>query len=114
MTSSTSLTNSQLIIEYTKTTQKSCLYLSIAALLIMLFICSPLNAFFITSLIGKAIILIVLGYLIYYNLTQTNIFSNQFGVSLTSGNWDPLKTNIICSYLFSAFIIILMISVFKS
>jgi hypothetical protein len=114
MTSSTSLTNSQLIIEYTKSTHKSCLYLSVAALMILLFICSPLNAFFITSLFGKAFILILLGYLIYYNLTQTNIFSNNFDVSLISGYWNPVKSNILCSYVFSVVIIILMISVFRS
>jgi hypothetical protein len=113
MTSSTSLTNSQLIIEYTKSTQSSCLYLSIASLMIIIFIFSPLNTFRIISVFGKAIILILLGYLIYYNLTQTNIFSNNFGVSLISGNWNPVKSNILCSYVFSAVIIILMISVFR-
>ena len=114
MTSSTSLTNSQLIIEYTKSTQNVCLCLSIAAILIILFICSPLSTLLISSIFGKAIILLLLGYMIYYNLKQTNIFSDKFNVSFTSGNWNPIKTNIMCSYTFSILIIILMVSVFRS
>ena len=111
---STSLTNTQLIIEYSKSTQNICLCLSVASMLIILFILSPINSFLLSSIFGKAIILSLLGYMIYYNFKQTNTFSNNFNVSLTSGNWNPIKTNIICSYTFSAFILILMVSVFRS
>ncbi len=111
---STSLTNTQLIIEYAKSTQNICLYLSVASMLIILFILSPINSFMLSSIFGKSIILSLLGYMIYYNFKQTNTFSDNFNVSLTSGNWNPIKTNIICSYTFSAFILILMVSVFKS
>ena len=111
---STSLTNTQLIIEYSKSTLNICLCLSVASMLIILFIFSPINSFMLSSIFGKAIILSLLGYMIYYNFKQTNTFSDNFNVSLTSGNWNPIKTNIICSYTFSAFILILMVSVFRS
>jgi hypothetical protein len=83
-------------------------------MLIILFILSPLNSFLISSIFGKAIILSLLGYMIYYNFKQTNTFSNNFNISLTSGNWNPIKTNVICSYVFSVFILVLMVSVFRS
>lgn len=114
MDSPTSLTSSQLIIEYSKSTQNVCMCLAVASFLIILFILSPLNSFLMSSIFGKAIILSLLVYLIYYNLKQTNTFSNNFNVSLTSGNWNPIKTNIICSYTFSALILVLMMSVFRS
>lgn len=114
MNSSTSLTHTQLIIEYAKSTKNICMCLGVASMLIILFILSPLNSFMISSIFGKAIILSLLGYMIYYNFKQTNIFSNNFNISLTSGNWNPIKTNVICGYVFSAFILILMVSVFRS
>ena len=110
----TSLTHSQLIIEYAKSTKNICMCLGIASMLIILFILSPLNSFLLSSIFGKAIILSLLGYMIYYNFKQTNTFSNNFNISLTSGNWNPIKTNVICSYVFSVFILVLMVSVFRS
>ena len=112
--STTSLTHSQLIIEYAKSKKNVCMCLGIASMLIILFILSPLNSFLISSIFGKAIILSLLGYMIYYNFKQTNTFSNNFNISLTSGNWNPIKTNVICSYVFSVFILVLMVSVFRS
>jgi hypothetical protein len=42
------------------------------------------------------------------NVSVTFDFSKQIDFS---GDWNSLKTNILCSYLFSAFIIILILSV---
>jgi hypothetical protein len=109
----TQLTTTQLIIEYSKTTKNVCMCLAIASLLIIVFILSPLNSFLISSIFGKAIILSLLIYMIYYNLKQTTTFSNNFNISFTDGNWNPIKTNIVCSYAFSAFLLVLMVSVFR-
>jgi hypothetical protein len=110
---STQLTTTQLIIEYSKSTKNVCMCLGIAAILIILFILSPINSFMMSSIFGKTIILSLLVYMIYYNMKQTSIFSNNFNISFTDGTWNPIKTNIACSYAFSAFIFMLMVSVFK-
>ena len=109
----TQLTTTQLIIEYSKMTKNICICLAVASFLIILFVLSPLNSFMLSSIFGKAIILSLLVYMIYYNLKQTTTFSNNFNISFTDGNWNPIKTNIACSYAFSAFLIILMVSVFR-
>ena len=106
-------TSTQLVIEYSNATKNVCMCLGIAAILIILFIMSPLNSFMLSSIFGKTIILVLLVYMIYYNLKQTNIFSNNFNISFTEGTWNPIKTNIICSYAFSAFIFMLMVSVLR-
>ena len=108
------LTSTQLIIEYSKSTKNVCMCLGIAAILIILFILSPLNSFMLSSMFGKAVLLVLLVYMIYYNLKQTNTFSNNFNISFTDGNWHPIKTNIVCSYAFSAFLLVLLVSVFTS
>ena len=107
------LTSTQLIIEYSKSTKNVCMCLGIAAILIILFMLSPLNTFMLSSMFGKAVILVLLVYMIYYNLKQTNVFANKFNISFTDGTWNPIKTNIACSYAFSVFIFILMVSVFR-
>jgi hypothetical protein len=105
--------SSSMIIEYSKSTQNVCICLAISLFLIIIFIMTPLNTFFLSSIFGKVIILILLGYTIYYNTISTNKFTNDFNISLTSGDWDVLKTNILCSYVFSVFLIVLMLSVIR-
>jgi TRAP-type uncharacterized transport system fused permease subunit len=87
--------------------------MSISAFLIILFMMTPLNSFVLSSIIGKLIILLLLGYTIYYNITKTNKFANNFNVDMMSDSWDPVKTNIACSYVFSGFLLILMLTVLQ-
>jgi len=75
---------------------------------------SPLNQFIITSIFGKIIILTLLGYTLYANFIQNNQFSKKFNIIMMNTTWDPVKTNIVCSYVFSLFLIILILSVIKS
>jgi hypothetical protein len=107
------MSNSSLIIDYAKSTQNVCLCMSISVFLIMLFMMTPLNSFVLSSIVGKLIILLLLGYTIYYNFTQTNKFANSFNVNMMSDSWDPVKTNIGCSYIFSGFLLILMLTVLQ-
>ena len=105
--------SSNMIIEYAKSTQNVCICLAISLFLIIVFIMTPLNSFLLSSIFGKVIILTLLGYTIYYNTIATNKFINNFNISFTSGDWNILKTNILCSYIFSAFLIVLMLSVIR-
>lgn len=102
-----------MIIEFSKSTKNTCICLSISMFLILLFIMTPLDNFLLSSIFGKVIILTLLGYTLYYNLTKTNKFIKDFNISITNGNWDALKTNITCSYVFSIFLIILILSVIR-
>ena len=105
--------SSTMVVEFAKSTQNVCMCLGISIVFIILFIMTPLNSFLLSSIFGKVIILTLLGYTLYYNVMQTNKFSNNFNISLTDGNWDVLKTNIVCSYVFSAFLLVLMLSVIR-
>lgn len=99
------------ITQYAKSTQHVCICTTISIILILLFIISPLSYFFMTSLIGKIIILFLLGYTLYYNIILTNKVSSQFHIYMLDGTWCPMKTNVTCSYIFSLFLIILIFSI---
>ena len=76
--------SSLIIIEYAKTTKNVCLCISISAFLILLFIMTPLNSFLLSSIFGKVIILTLLGYTIFYNVTKTNKFATSLAFKPTS------------------------------
>ena len=86
------MSSSSIIIEYAKSTQNVCLCISISAFLILLFIMTPLNSFLLSSIFGKVIILTLLGYTVFYNVTKTNIAS---------------------SYIFTGFLLVLMLAVLQ-
>ena len=100
--------------EYSKSTQHICLCSTISIVLILLFIISPINKWFMTSTFGKFIILILLGYTIFNNIKLTNKFSLQTGVYLANDEWSPIKISIICSNIFSVFLGILILIVIQS
>jgi hypothetical protein len=112
-----------LVIEYAKTTQNMCLCLGIIGLLIIILIIMPLNTYYFSSgnsslgnpsiILGKGIVLILLVYMIYYNIQQTNIFSNNFNISFLEASWNPVKTNILYSYIFTVVLVFLAFSVLR-
>ena len=95
-------------------TKKVCLCSFTSIVIIVLFIISPLSTFVLTSAFMKIIVLIILGYTIYLNNYQTNILSSSKNASQTQEIQSQLSTNIICSYVFSLFLGILLIFVIKS
>lgn len=105
--------SSTLILNYANNTKNICLCLAISMFLIILFMMTPLNSFLLTSFLGKTIILVLLGYIIYNNTYYTNKFSNDFNISLTTGKWNQGKTNVFCGHLFSIFTLLLFISVLR-
>ncbi len=59
----------------------------------------------LSSILGKVIVLTLLGYILFYNTQQTNKFVNNLNVNIMDdSNRSPLKTNVLCSYIFSIFI----------
>jgi hypothetical protein len=105
--------SSLIIVEFAESTKNVCMCLSIAVILIVIFMMTPLNSFLLSSIFGKVVILTLLGYTTYYNIIQTNKFADKFNISITSGSWNTIKTNIAFSYTFSFFLIVLMLSVVR-
>ena len=94
---------------YSKGTKNVCICVAISILLILIFIVSPLNNFFLTSMCGKTLILSILAFALYKNIETTFKFSKN--INMFQGDWNSVKTNVLLSYLFSAFIVVLIFSV---
>lgn len=99
---------------FTDETKKVCLCSATSIFLIVLFIISPLSNLFKTSFFMKIIILIILIYTIYLNNRQTNSLREAGAVINSEKLQSQLNLNIICSYVFTAFISLLVIFVIKS
>jgi hypothetical protein len=99
---------------FTESTKKVCTCSAMSIFLIVLFILSPLSRFFITSIFMRIIILLLLAYTIYLNSQQTDYLRNATQMKLTDEINAQLNINIICSYVFTLFIGLLIIFVLKS
>jgi hypothetical protein len=99
---------------FTDITKNICMCSAVSIAIIVFFIISPLSNFFKTSLFMKIIALIILCYTIYLNTKQTNLLRNASITSLTEEVKSQLNINIICSYVFTIFIGLLIIFIIKS
>lgn len=103
------------LITFTDTTKKACMCSALSIFLILLFVISPLSNFFISSLLMKLVTVLLLAYTIYLNHQQTNylIHAKQMD-SLTENVQSQLFINIVCSYVFTLFVGLLILFVLKS
>jgi hypothetical protein len=99
---------------FTDTTKKVCTCSAISIFLIVLFIISPLSNYFITSTIMKIITLTLLSYTMYLNVLQTEFLRNASSMKLSGEVSNQLTINIVCSYIFSLFIGLLIIFIVKT
>ena len=99
---------------FTDTTKRVCTCSSISIFLVVLFIISPLSRFFLTSIFMRIVILILLAYTIFLNTLQTDYLRNASTMKLSREVSSQLNINIICSYVFTLFIGLLIIFVLKS
>ena len=95
-------------------TKKVCLCTSVSILLIILFIVSPLSGFFKTSLFMKIVTLLILGYSIYLSIYQSNVLRMMDQPNAGPQLNSLVNTNIICSYIFTLFLALLFLFVFKN
>lgn len=95
-------------------TKNICLCCFLSIFLILLFVLSPLSNFFKTSLFMKVITIFILGYTFYLNVLQTNQMKIYYNNSKSQEITNQLNMNIICSYVFTFFIGLLIIFVTKS
>ena len=99
---------------FTDATKKICTCSTISIVLIILFIISPLSSFLFTSSLMKIIILIILGYTIYLNMSQATSLSYARNLVQSENILKQLNINIICSYIFTLFLGLLCIFVIKT
>jgi hypothetical protein len=102
------------LIIFTDSTKKICTCSAVSIFLIILFVISPLSNFFMTSMLMKIIILIILAYTIYLNIIQTNYLRTATNVVKSENVMSQLNTNILCSYIFTLFLGLMGIFVIKS
>jgi hypothetical protein len=99
---------------FTDETKKVCICSASSIIIIILFVISPLSNFFKTSFFMKIIAIIILAYTLYLNNNQTNLLRSVNLYSNTPQVSTQLNINIICTYVFSVFIGLLIIFVIKS
>jgi hypothetical protein len=99
---------------FTNITKNICTCTALSIFIIMLFIISPFSYFFKTSMFMKVIALIIMIYTIYLNAKQINLLRETSITSTNEKIQSQLNMNIICSYIFTIFIGLLIIFVVKS
>jgi hypothetical protein len=87
---------------------------TISLILLFIFVISPLSYFGKLSFIFKLIVFFILAFALYQNLNITYKFTKASNIYYLDGSWSDIKNNMICSYIYSFFIFILLITVVKS
>lgn len=95
-------------------TKKVCICSFAALVLTLIFIVSPLSSLFITSTLFKIAILVILVYAINIHIKQTNLLSNSKQSAIDENIIKQIEMNIMCSYMFTFFLILLVVFVTKS
>lgn len=99
---------------FTKETKNICICTATSIMIIIMFIISPLSNFFKTSFFMKIISAILLLYVLFLNYRQTNILKSASIISDSDAVKSQLNINILCSYVFTFFIGLLIIFIFKN
>jgi hypothetical protein len=99
---------------FTDSTKKVCLCSATSIFLIVLFIISPLSNFFKTSMFMKVVALIIMIYTIYLSSGQINSLIKAIHSVKSEQIKSQLNMNLMCSYVFTVFIGLLIIFVIKS
>jgi len=99
---------------FTDSTKKVCMCSASSIFIIVLFIISPLSNFFKTSLFMKILAIVLLVYTIYLNSKQINSLRDAIQKVKSDQVKSQLNMNMLCSYVFTVFIGLLIIFVVKS
>jgi hypothetical protein len=111
---SASLTQNSSFSTYAINSKNVCIFTTIAMVIIIIFMISPLNYYFLTSTIAQIIAILILAFALYQNYQNANFLSSTTNTTLYSGDWNSIKTNLISSYIFSFFMLILILSIIKN
>ncbi len=99
---------------FTEKTKKICFLTATSIIIVIMFAVTPLSNFNKISFIMKFFSLILMGYIIYLNYSQTELLRSASLVTDSEEINSLLKKNIMCSYAFTLFIGLLIIFVLKS
>jgi hypothetical protein len=99
---------------FTDSTKKMCMCSATAIIIIIFFVITPLSSFYKTSFLMKLVALLLLIYTFYLNNYQTNLLRAASQNSKNEKINSQLNINIICSYVFTIFIGLLIIFIIKS
>lgn len=95
-------------------TKTICVCSFAALILTIMFVISPLNSFLMTSTIFKLVILVILAYTINIHIKQTNELTNAKQAAISANIDKQIQMNLLCSYTFTFFLILLFLFVVKS
>jgi len=99
---------------FTEDTKNICICTATSIIILILFVISPLSNFFKTSLFMKAVAMIIMLYVLFLNYKQTNLLRTASSVADSESIRAQLDANIMCSYVFTFFIGLLVIFTIKS
>ena len=99
---------------FTDSTKNICMCSATSIIIIVLFVITPLSNFFKTSLCMKILALLLMIYTIYLNIVQTDLLRKANLYSRNDNVKSQLNINIMCSYVFTLFIGLLVIFLVKS
>jgi hypothetical protein len=102
------------LLVFTDSTKNMCLCSAISIFIIVLFIISPLCYFVKTSMFMKLFALVLLAYTIYLNYKQMKGLREAANIAKSEQLKSQLTMNLICSYVFTFFIGLLIIFLIKS
>ena len=101
------------IYDYSDKTKNVCSILTIALMLIIIFIISPFQLTGIKSGLLKLLIVSILGYTLYINFSAIKDLANVDGL-FTKSSLFTIRNNVILSCIFSAFILFLALYVLST
>lgn len=99
---------------FTDITKKICICSAVSIFLILLCMITPFSKYTKISMFMKLVALILFIYIIYLNNQQTNLLRSVSASVNSEEVKSQLSMNIICSYVFTIFIGLLVIFVIKS
>jgi hypothetical protein len=94
-----------------ETTKKIGLLTGFAAVLIIIFMFSPVSNLLVAASLGKVIIIALLMYIIYVNVLQTVFCQQVFNVNFYDVDLNQAKLNTIGGHIFTIALIVLLYSV---
>lgn len=100
--------------KYANDTKQVSNSMTIALIVLFIYLSNPFNKYRTLSTTLLVSAFIILGFALWKNLHITYKFSKSSNIYYFDGSWSNIKNNMICSYVFSVFIIILIITVIKN
>jgi hypothetical protein len=94
-----------------ETTKQICILTVVTAIMIIIFMFSPVSELLVAASLGKGMIVVILMYIIYVNVLQTVFCQNAFNVDFFDFHLSQAKLNAIYGHIFTITLIGLLYSV---